>query len=250
MTWPPHQMTWRDMTCHVATNHSSSPHVTSQPTNHITSSHPASNFLTSKQVTSPPWNSRRLVHGKEMVWASRWSVALRTFYRHILSLLYSSFFFWNFRPPLARLYYVLRKIKMDNHKCNTFPGCFDQVPRGFLWNLCQEVNGISPQVQEISSVSADGNLQILPEETSQVLEDSRLQEDGDFNNMKTQCSTFDFFFFFFCLFFLLDIDIINLLMLLLIEAWIPEHWTHSARFTIITCVSWTRNHVHKYCNTM
>ena len=22
------------------------------------------------------WNSRRLVHGKEMVWASRWSVAL------------------------------------------------------------------------------------------------------------------------------------------------------------------------------
>ena len=54
--------------------------------------------MTSKQVTSPPWNSRRLVHSKEMVWASRWSVALRTFYRQILSLLYSSFFFWNFRP--------------------------------------------------------------------------------------------------------------------------------------------------------
>ena len=56
----------------------------------------------SKQVTSPPWNGRRLVHSKEMVWASRWSVALRTFYRQILSLLYSSFFFWNFRPRLAR----------------------------------------------------------------------------------------------------------------------------------------------------
>ena len=68
MTWPPHQMTWH----------------------------------ASKQVTSPPWNSRRLVHSKEMVWASRWSVALRTFYRQILSLLYSSFFFWNFRPRLAR----------------------------------------------------------------------------------------------------------------------------------------------------
>ena len=67
MTWPPHQMTWH----------------------------------ASKQVTSP-WNSRRLVHSKEMVWASRWSVALRTFYRQILSLLYSSFFFWNFRPRLAR----------------------------------------------------------------------------------------------------------------------------------------------------
>ena len=57
MTWPPHQMTWH----------------------------------ASKQVTSPPWNSRRLVHSKAMVWASRWSVALRTFYRQILSLLYSSF---------------------------------------------------------------------------------------------------------------------------------------------------------------
>ena len=68
MTWPPHQMTWH----------------------------------ASKQVTSPPWNSRRLVHSKDMVWASRWSVALRTFYRQILSLLYSSFFFWNFRPRLAR----------------------------------------------------------------------------------------------------------------------------------------------------
>ena len=41
MTWPPHQMAWH----------------------------------ASKQVTSPPWNSRRLVHSKEMVWASRWSVA-------------------------------------------------------------------------------------------------------------------------------------------------------------------------------
>ena len=68
MTWPPHQMTWH----------------------------------ASKQVTSPPWNSRRQVHSKEVVWASRWSVALRTFYRQILSLLYSSFFFWNFRPRLAR----------------------------------------------------------------------------------------------------------------------------------------------------
>ena len=45
--------------------------------------------MTSKQVTSPPWNSRRLVHNKEMVWASRWSVALRAFYRQILSLTYS-----------------------------------------------------------------------------------------------------------------------------------------------------------------
>ena len=43
---------------------------------------------------------------KEMIWASRWSVALRTFYRQILSLLYSSFPFGNFRPrlvPAARM---------------------------------------------------------------------------------------------------------------------------------------------------
>ena len=33
-----------------------------------------SNFMTSKQITSPPWNSRRLVHSKEMLWASCWSV--------------------------------------------------------------------------------------------------------------------------------------------------------------------------------
>ena len=38
MTWPAHRtkwhdqhIKWHDMTCHVATNHSSSPHVTSQP---------------------------------------------------------------------------------------------------------------------------------------------------------------------------------------------------------------------------
>ena len=77
MTWPPHQMTWH----------------------------------ASKQVTSPPWNSRRLVHSKEMVWASRWSVALRTFYRQILSLLYNSSFFWNFRPRLARELLVYSLLK-------------------------------------------------------------------------------------------------------------------------------------------
>ena len=52
--------------------------------------------------TSPPWNGRRLVHSKEMIWASRWSVALRTFYRQILSVLYSSYPFGNFRPRLVR----------------------------------------------------------------------------------------------------------------------------------------------------
>ena len=93
--WRDHYIKWHDMTWHATTPR----HLT---TNHITASHPASNFMTSKQVTLPPWNSRKLVRSKEMVWAWRWSVALRTFYRQILSLLYSSFFFWNFRPRLAR----------------------------------------------------------------------------------------------------------------------------------------------------
>ena len=98
-----HHITWHDMTWHATSQlttvaHPTSPH--NQPHYFIS---PRSNFMTSKQVTSPPRNSRRrLVHIKEMVWASRWSVALRTFYRQILSLLYSSFFFWNFRSRLAR----------------------------------------------------------------------------------------------------------------------------------------------------
>ena len=44
---------------------------------------------------------------KEMIWASRWSVALRTFYRQILSLLYSSFPFGNLRPRLVRALLVV-----------------------------------------------------------------------------------------------------------------------------------------------
>ena len=43
-----------------------------------------------------------------MIWALRWSVALRTFYRQILSLLYSSFPFGNFRPRLVRALLVYR----------------------------------------------------------------------------------------------------------------------------------------------
>ena len=42
-----------------------------------------------------------------MIWASRWSVALRTFYRQILSVLYSSYPFGNFRPRLVRAVLVL-----------------------------------------------------------------------------------------------------------------------------------------------
>ena len=89
-------MTWHNTSHYIASND-----VT------ITWPDPAtdiktSKHFTSKHKTSPPWNGRRRVHSKEMIWASRWSVALRTFYRQILSVLYSSFPFGNFRPRLVR----------------------------------------------------------------------------------------------------------------------------------------------------
>ena len=64
----------------------------------------------SKQVTSPPWNSRRQVHSKEMVWASRWSVALRTFYRQILSLLYIVLFSSETSAPGSPGNYLYRSV--------------------------------------------------------------------------------------------------------------------------------------------
>ena len=68
-----------------------------------------------KNVQEQEWNSRRLVHSKEMVWALRWSVPLRTFYRQILSVLYSSFFSWNFCPRLARELLVWNNIINSSH---------------------------------------------------------------------------------------------------------------------------------------
>ena len=53
-------------------------------------------------MTSQPWNGKNFVQTQKKVWTSQWLVILRTFYRQILSLLYSSFFFWNFRHRLAR----------------------------------------------------------------------------------------------------------------------------------------------------
>ena len=84
------------MTWHLATNHITSPHVTSQPTALL---HRSLQPTTSKQVTtSPPWNGWRLVHSNNSVWASPWLVTLCTFYRQILSLTYS-FFLLKLPPP-------------------------------------------------------------------------------------------------------------------------------------------------------
>ena len=53
-------------------------------------------------MTSQPCKGKSFVQTEKKVWTSQWSVILRTFYRQILSLLYSSFSFWNFRHRLAR----------------------------------------------------------------------------------------------------------------------------------------------------
>ena len=89
MTWPSHDLTPQQTSRHQNTSLQST-------------------------ETSPPWNGRRLVHSKEMVWASRWSVALRAFYRQILSLTYR-FFLWNFRPRLVR---ALLVYKLGIWTCN------------------------------------------------------------------------------------------------------------------------------------
>ena len=60
-------------------------------------------------MTSQPCNGKSFVQTQKKVWTSQWSVILRTFYRQILSLLYSSFFFWNFRHRLARELLVSKK---------------------------------------------------------------------------------------------------------------------------------------------
>ena len=75
-------MTWHKTSHHIASND-----VTITWPDPATDTKTSKHF-TSKHKTSPPWNGRRLVHSKEMIWASRWSVALRTFYRQMLSVLY------------------------------------------------------------------------------------------------------------------------------------------------------------------
>ena len=96
-----HHIKWHDMTCHVATNHSSSPHVTSQP---ITVLH-----LT-PQATS--WHQNRSHHhhgtAEGSFTAKKWfgHRAGRSPCAHSIGKFFLCyivpFFFWNFRPRLAR----------------------------------------------------------------------------------------------------------------------------------------------------
>ena len=95
--WHDHHIKWHDVTCH-----SSSPHVTSQPTTllHLT-----------PQATS--WHENRSHHhhgtAEGSFTAKKWfghhagrSPCAHSIGKFFLCYIYSSFFFWNFRPRLAR----------------------------------------------------------------------------------------------------------------------------------------------------
>ena len=87
--WHDQHIKWHDMTCHVATNHSSSPHVTSQPSTllHLT-----------PQATS--WHQNRSHHhhgtAEGSFTAKRW-FSIGKFFLWLIV-----FFLWNFRPRLVR----------------------------------------------------------------------------------------------------------------------------------------------------
>ena len=72
---------------------------------------------------------------KEMIWALRWSVALRTFYRQILSLLYSSFPFGNFRPRLVRALLVYNII-IHEYDVDGIPMNFPKTYAEFKMQAC------------------------------------------------------------------------------------------------------------------
>ena len=142
-------MTWHNTSHHIASNDVS---ITwpDPGTDIKTSKH-----FTSKHKTSPPWKGRRLVHSKEMIWASRWSVTMRTFYRQILSVLYSSFPFGNFRPRLVRAllvnisrYRSAFKMNSGEYFCRLY-SFYIQSHSNNLLNHCQfrRVNPIFKEIQ-------------------------------------------------------------------------------------------------------
>ena len=125
-------------------------------------------------MTSQPCNGKSFVQTQTKIWTSQWSVILRTFYRQIFSLLYSSFFFWNFRHRLARELLVRHArqgvwqnqcvIRMMSGLCTwdvkwhimllTFQHWFYFIVRGFSWCLfvCLLVLGSCVKVRSIVTI--------------------------------------------------------------------------------------------------
>ncbi len=131
---------FNDHVLEVANTRINSPQVTSQPATLLHLNHATdlmtSKHITSKHMTSQPWNGRSLVHTKKLAWASRWSVALRTFYRHFFWL-YSFFSSETSAPgsPGNYLYIVVGSFTRQSHMLN--------------WNVTSSLN---VSVQRILSV--------------------------------------------------------------------------------------------------
>ena len=101
-------ITWHSMTWHHVISSRNQPHYLISPCNqpHHLTAHSHQHTTETK-----PANSWRLVRAQNLVWAAAWLVALRTFYRQILSLACSvGFSLWNFCPLLARVLLVLYKV--------------------------------------------------------------------------------------------------------------------------------------------
>ena len=121
--WHDHHIKWHDMTCHVATNHSSSPHVTSQPTTLLHLTPQAISWFQNRShqhhgtaegsFTAKKWFGHRA--GRSSCAHSISKFFLCYIY---ISIIYiyslSSFFFWNFRPRLARELLVILYIHEFN----------------------------------------------------------------------------------------------------------------------------------------
>ena len=98
---------------------------------------------TSPQIT---WHHRHATakasfKPKKEFGTSQWSVILRTFYRQILSLLYGSFFFWNFRHRLARELLVIYDVFLRYVEQITFlPDEMSTTLLCFIWMTWKQAN--------------------------------------------------------------------------------------------------------------
>ena len=88
-------MTWHDTSQLTTLPHPTSPH--NQPHYFISPRNQPHDIKTGHITTTERQKARS---EQKMVWASRWSVALRTFYRQFVSLVYNSFLLK--LPPPAR----------------------------------------------------------------------------------------------------------------------------------------------------
>ena len=119
---------------------------------------------TSPQIT---WHHRHATakasfKPKKEFGTSQWSVILRTFYRQILSLLYGSFFFWNFRRRLARELLVYSIHNMIVHRFSSL--AFFRIFGHFLnsRDLLKILPFLSPRLESFRDLVLGLNTKTIP----------------------------------------------------------------------------------------